>query len=61
MALQVEIEFGRVNHIAIHDCTSGAIPAPIRVPGVREKANMMAFADDNDGNLRSYSYFLASL
>ena len=55
MALQIEVELGRVNHIAIHNGASRAIPTPIRDVGCREEANVMAFPDNNDCNRRGYS------
>jgi hypothetical protein len=59
MALQEEIELGRVNYVTIHDCAGGAIPTPICDVGCREETNVMPFSDNNDGNLRTYSLFLA--
>ena len=61
MALQVEVKLGRVNHITVHNGTSRAIPTSICVLGRREEADVMAFSNDNDGNLRCYSYFLARI
>ena len=61
MALQVEIEFGRVNHVAIHNGPSWAIPTPVCVFGRREETNVVAFSNDDYGNLGSYSYFPACL
>ena len=59
MTLQEEIELGRVNYISIHDCAGGAIPAPISDVGRREETNVVPFSDNDDGNLRTYSLFLA--
>ena len=61
MALQVEIEFGRVNYVAIHNGTGRTVPTSICVFGRREEANVVAFPNDDNGNLGSYSYFLACL
>ena len=61
MALQVEIEFGRVNHVTIHDGAGWAIPAPIRDVALREETNVMSFSNDNDGDLGIDSDFLARL
>jgi hypothetical protein len=60
VALQVEIKFGWVNHVSIHNGTSGTIPTPVSDVG-REKSNVMAFPDNNDADLRVYSDLLASL
>ena len=61
MTLQVEVKLGRVNHVTIHDGTGRAIPTSICVLGRREEADVVAFSNDNDSNLRSYSYFLARI
>jgi len=61
VALQVEIKLGRVNHVTVHDGTSRAIPTSICVPRRWEEADVVALSNDNDGNLGSYSYFLARI
>lgn len=59
MALQVEIEFGRVNYVAIHNGASRAIPAPIRNIAHREESNVMAFSNNNNRDLRRNTDILA--
>jgi len=61
VALQVKIEFGRVNHVTIHDGAGRAVPTPIRDVAHREETNVMSFSNDNDGDLGAYSGFLTRL
>ena len=59
MTLQIEVELGRVNHIAIHNGASRAVPAPIRDVGRREEPNVVTLSDNDNGYLRSNTDFLA--
>ena len=59
MTLQIEIEFGRMNHVTIHDGASRAISAPICDARRREETNVMTFSDNNDGDLRINTGLLA--
>ena len=61
MALQEEIELGRVDYVTIHDCAGGTISTPIPICDVGRwgEANVIPFSNNNDGNLRAYSHFLA--
>lgn len=59
MALQVEIELGRVNYVAIHNGASRAVSAPIRDVGRREEPNVVTLSNDYDGDLRTNTDLLA--
>jgi hypothetical protein len=61
MALQEEIELGRVNYVTIYDCAGGTISTPIHIcdVGRRGEANVRSFSNNNDGNLRAYPHFFA--
>ena len=59
MALQVEVELGRVNYVAIHNGASRAVPAPIRDVGRREEPDVVALSNNDDGDLRINFGFLA--
>lgn len=62
MALQVVVEFDRVDDIPVYDCACGAVAAPVAVPlGLGEEANVVTLADDNECDLRRDSQFLASI
>ena len=61
MALQVEVEFGRVNYVTVHDRASRAIPTFISPICRGEETNVMSFPNDNNGDVGGYSEFLACL
>ena len=53
MTLQIEVEFCGISYLAVYHCASGTVSAPVSVSVVpREKPDMVAFSDDNDGDLR---------
>ncbi len=48
VTLQIKVEFDGIHNVAVDDCASGAISAPISlVFRAREEANMVALADNN--------------
>jgi hypothetical protein len=56
VTLQIKVKFDRIDNIAVDDCASGAISAPITlVVRPREEANMVTFANNNerDGGVES--------
>ena len=60
VTLQIKVKFDRIDNIAVDDCASGAIPAPIAlVIRPREEANMVAFANDNKCDGRVETQFFA--
>jgi len=53
MALEIEVEFGRVGDLTINDRACWAVATPVRLPLVlREEPNVMSLADDDDGDGR---------
>ena len=61
MGLEVEIELHRVGDVGIDHCSGPAVSAPVALPLLREEANVVAFADHDDGDERFYLEFLACL
>lgn len=59
MTLKVEVELGRVNYVAIHNGASRAVPAPICDIGRREKPDVVALSNNDDGDLGRNTDFLA--
>ena len=59
MTLQVEVELRRVNYVTIHNGSSRAIPASILDAGRWEEPDVVAFANDDDGDIRGNPDFLA--
>ena len=56
VTLQIKVKFDGIDNIAVDDCASGAISAPITlVIRPREEANMVTFANDNkrDGGVET--------
>ena len=54
VALEIEVELGRVRNFSVNDSSSSAIATAVRLGCflvLREKSNVMSFANDNDGNL----------
>ena len=61
MGLEVEVELDRVGDVGIDHCSGPAVSAPVALPLLREEANVVAFADHDDGDERFYLEFLACL
>jgi hypothetical protein len=59
MALQVEIELGRVNDLGVNDSASRAISTSIRDIWGWEETDMVAFSDNDYGDLRVYADLFA--
>jgi hypothetical protein len=56
MTLQIKVKFDGIDNIAVDDCASRAVSAPITlVIRPREEANMVTFSNDNkrDGGVET--------
>jgi hypothetical protein len=60
--LQVEVELDRMSDVRVNDCTSDAVLRAVRFVRVRgEEPNVVALANDDDGNFRVNFERLASI
>ena len=60
VALQIEIKLDGVDNVAVDDCASGAISAPIAlIVGAREEANMVTLANNNKCDVCTETQFFA--
>ena len=60
MALQVPIELDGVYYVLVDDSTSRAITGPVCVVVTREKSDMVALPDDDEGDLWGDTKILTS-
>ena len=52
MALEIEVELSRVRNFLVNNSSSFAVATAVgSFLVLREKSNVMSFANDNDGNL----------